>query len=170
MYIFPGWQKYVVVQKRPLSGCIPAGYEFLLRTAGVSGVNFETFQDDFDLDTNLDIGEEHHNNFKAVARCINEKYPHITFVQKEFEWGIDKLRFIEERASVGKFVLVSLCMIQLGIWGYHIMPVVDLTESSLVLLLGVENNTPQLLDISKDDFVQIHDKYPGGKDIAYLET
>jgi len=34
------------------TGCIPTAFEILFRAAGKSGINFTTFQDDFDLDKN----------------------------------------------------------------------------------------------------------------------
>ena len=51
MSVFPEWEKYAVPQRRQLSGCIPTGYEMLLRAAEVPDIDFDTFQDEFDLDS-----------------------------------------------------------------------------------------------------------------------
>jgi len=59
MAAFPDWGKYVISQRRPRTGCIPTGYEILIRAAGIPGIDMNTFQDDFDLDKNknLDAGD-----------------------------------------------------------------------------------------------------------------
>ena len=73
MSAFPNWQQHVVKQKRNQTGCIPTGYEVVLRASGYKGVNFETFQDEFDLDKNLKPGEQPQNNFETVAEAIQLK-------------------------------------------------------------------------------------------------
>ena len=50
MSVFPDWEKYAVHQRKPDTGCIPTGYEMLLRAAGIAGIDFQTFQEEFDLD------------------------------------------------------------------------------------------------------------------------
>lgn len=49
------WSKTVVPQRHE-SGCIPTGYEWLIRYLKIQGVNLKTFQEDFDLgqDNSLD--------------------------------------------------------------------------------------------------------------------
>lgn len=54
MSVFPNWQNFAVHQRRSRSGCIPTGYEMILRAAAADGVDFAKFQDDFDLDINLE--------------------------------------------------------------------------------------------------------------------
>jgi hypothetical protein len=56
MSAFPDWQGCIVKQKRRETGCIPTGYEMILRAAGINHVTFDTFQDEFDLDKNLKPG------------------------------------------------------------------------------------------------------------------
>ena len=84
MSAFPDWPKFVVKQKRPASGCIPTGYEMILRAAGVKNVNFTTFQDDFDLDQNAKPGDQGKNNFDSVAKAVQAKYPHVHLKKRDF--------------------------------------------------------------------------------------
>jgi len=44
MSAFPNWKKFAVVQRRPNSGCIPTGYEMLLRAAKIDNIDYDTFQ------------------------------------------------------------------------------------------------------------------------------
>ena len=51
------------------------------------------------------------------------------------------------------------------------MPIVDTSGDKLVLLQGVgQNGEPQILNLSKADFVRIHEEFDGGNDIAFLDT
>jgi hypothetical protein len=49
----PGWRNFAVEQRRPATGCIPTGFEMLVRAAGLADVDLSSFQDDFDLDTGV---------------------------------------------------------------------------------------------------------------------
>ena len=50
MGAFPNWQKFAVHQRRQATGCIPTSYEIILRAAGIQGIDFNSFQDDFDIE------------------------------------------------------------------------------------------------------------------------
>lgn len=174
MSMFPDWEKYAVIQRRPLSGCVPTGYEMLLRVAGVMEIKFDTFQDEFDLDIARRPQDEYKNNFVSVANAVHEKYPHVKFRVVSFAQGkgIDKLGLIEERLALHQMVLVSITLKPInGQNGWHIMPIVDMTEDDIVLLVGVlQNGRKQLRTMKKSEFVRIHDEYEGGNDVAYLES
>jgi hypothetical protein len=176
MSAFPNWQQYIVTQKRSATGCIPTGYEVILRAANCEGVNFETFQDEFDLDKDLNSGEQPQNNFESVAQAIQAKYPDVRFKHVGFPKGEGqkKLVLVEELIRQRLPVLVSLSRALLsppyGGGGWHIMPVVDASNDSLTLLWSVdENSAPHTITLRKSDFVAIHEKCRGGDDIAFLE-
>ena len=172
MSVFPDWQKYAVPQKRLNSGCIPTGYEIILRAAGMKGIDFSTFQDDFDLDKDLQPGQQYQNNFESVANVIKSKYPHVNLKKEDFAKGQGqlKLKTIEQMLLKKKPVLISLALAPFGKRGWHIMPVVDASDDDLTLLHGTLGNGQfQLMDIEKSAFVKIHDQYDGGNDIAFLE-
>jgi hypothetical protein len=171
MSIFPGWEKYAVRQKRPESGCIPTGYEMLLRAAEVENISFDSFQDEFDLDKDRKPGEIPKNNFLSVADVIHAKYPSIIINIKTFPSGEEKLSFIEDCLSNHRLVLISLSLVPFGFKDWHIMPVVDANQENLLLLNGVnKNGEMDLKSIRKGDIVYIHNNYPGGNDVAYLES
>ena len=76
--VFPGWRRFAVHQRRAHSGWFPTCYEMLLRAAGVEGIDYRTFQDEFDLDINLGRDQtQPPNNSVSVAQAVNEKYPHV---------------------------------------------------------------------------------------------
>lgn len=169
MSAFPDWKKYTATQKRLQTGCIPTAYEILLRAANTSGINFATFQDDFDLDQN---GGAPRNNFDSVAQEVRKKYPTVTFINEPFPKGDGrkKLARVEEFLAVQKPVIVSLANAPFGGRGWHIMVVVDATDTDLTLLEYVDQTgKAHIKTISKADFAAIHDKYAGGDEIAYLQ-
>lgn len=173
MSAFPDWQKFVIPQRRPLSGCIPTGYEMLLRAAGIPGIDFTTFQDDFDLDKDLKPGDTPRNNFDSVGGAINQKYPHVRFKRVVFSKGEGdkKLQFVKNSISNHRLVLVSLNSLPIfnkAVW--HIMPVVDVDDVNLYLLYVVQDNGGiQIMTLPKKEFVRIHEEFDGGDDVAYFE-
>ena len=169
MSVFPDWKNFVVTQKRLQTGCIPTAYEILLRAAGTHGINFATFQDDFDLDQN---GGAPRNNFDSVAQEVRKKYPSVNFTNEPFLKGDGnkKLARVEEFLAERRPVIVSLANAPYGGRGWHIMVVVDATATDLILLEYVDQQgTPHTKSISKADFVYIHDNFSGGDEIAYLQ-
>jgi hypothetical protein len=160
------------MQRRPETGCIPTGYELMLRAAGAKGIDFDAFQDAFDLDKDLPPGAQRLNHFKSVGDAVTAKYPSVAFVDRHFPKGkgTEKLAFIEAQIAKGRPVLIALALASLGQSGWHIMPVVDADDTRLALLNRV--NKDDTLDVRwllKADLVHIHDAYPGGEEVAYLE-
>jgi len=167
---------YFVPQKRPDSGCIPWGYEIILRAANVPGINFQTFQDDFDFDKYHQHGESGMNNFDTVSKAIMKRYPHVVLGTKIFSrgQGEDKLQFVEKYIGEIPRILVSICPEpDLNPKAFHIMPVLSSTNDSLVLLYSVKkaNDAWQLdmLHMSKAEFVHKHDVGTDGCDVAFLD-
>jgi hypothetical protein len=74
------WQNDAVPQRRQSTGCIPWGYEMMLRAAGAKGIDYSTFQDEFDLDSSrTDADQEYRNNVGSIANEIARKYPSVEF-------------------------------------------------------------------------------------------
>lgn len=140
----------------------------LLRAAKITGIDFSSFQDDFDLDQ---YGGPPKNNFHSVAEKVKERYPFVEFCCESFPKGDGnkKLERIEELISHKQLLLVSLANEPSGGQGWHIMPVVGADTENLFLLHSIaQDGEPVPQKISKKDFVQIHDKFLGGDEIAYL--
>jgi len=170
MTAFPGWQNYAVHQRRAKTGCIPTCYEILLRAAGATGIDYASFQDDFDLDQ---YGGAPRNNFISVAGEVEKKYPFVKFTCDSFAKGDGdkKLARVEGFITDRKPVIVSLANAPFGGRGWHIMVVVDATENDLTLLDHVDQDgAARTRIISKKWFVRIHDAYQGGDEIAYLSN
>ncbi len=141
----------------------------LLRAAGTPGIDFATFQDDFDLDQN---GGAPRNNFDSVAQEVRKKYPAVSFTNEPFPkgGGEKKLARVEEFLAARRPVIVSLANAPFGGSGWHIMVVVDATATELTLLEYVDQQgIAHTKVISKADFAAIHDNYAGGDEIAYLQ-
>ena len=96
MSLFPDWQRYAVTQRRGMTGCIPTGYEIILRAAGAQGIDFDSFQDDFDLEKDLPPDAPRVNHFGSVANAVKAKYPSVVFSHRSFAKGegLQKLAFV----------------------------------------------------------------------------
>jgi hypothetical protein len=113
MSAFPDWQKYAIHQRRSQTGCIPTCYEILLRAAGVTGINYASFQDDFDLDQH---GGVPRNHFISVAEEIQKRYPFVEFSCESFAKrdGDKKLARVEHFVTHRRPVIVSLANAPFG--------------------------------------------------------
>ncbi len=172
MTVFPDWQKYAVPQRNPLTGCIPTGYEIILRARGIDEINFTNFQEQFDLDKDLPEGTPQKNNFQSVAAAVNKAYSQVHFEIRQFPQGkgVDKLRFIEQQIVVHRPVLVSLFVgVHYGRICYHIMSVIDADAEHLFLLYSFQTvDNYSIMTIRKDLLVQLHNSISGGDDVAFL--
>lgn len=171
MNFLPGWERHVVRQKRPNSGCVPTGFEILLRFAAVEGINFDTFQDDFDFDKDLEPGKNHINDFQSISHAVNQRYPKVNICFESFTHGEDKLYFIENYLSRQQPILLSLSLAHIQINGWHIMVIIGSDQDNLLLFKCMDkNNKPEVISITKKEIIKIHNQYSGGKDVAYLES
>jgi hypothetical protein len=152
------WSKTVVLQRRE-SGCIPTGYEWIIRYLKIQGVNLESFQEDFDL------GQD--NGFDSVSAKIRSMYPTINIKVQCFTKGIDKVNRIKSLLEEQKPCLISLALGDGQ--GWRIMPVVNIDETSIQLLhhADVEGHCTWVFPIS--EFVWRHDYLQGGHDISWIE-
>ncbi len=150
---------------------MPTGYEIILRAAEVKGINYESFQDDFDLDKDRKPDELHFNSFGSVANAINQKYPFVSFTEKTFDKGDGnkKIKFIEDIVSQKIPLLISLSQppYNKNIW--HTFLVVAMNEKELILYGGMFSpDQYDIRQILKSEIIRIHDEYEGGKDVAFL--
>jgi hypothetical protein len=139
---------------------------------GCNSVDFITFQDEFDLDKDSQLGDRPRNSFESVARAVQAKYPEVRFTRRAFVKGEGqkKLEAVQIMISRQQPVLISLALAPFKGKGWHIMPVVDSSADELTLLWGVdEAGTPQTRLLAKKDLVSIHENFDGGDDIAYLD-
>lgn len=174
MSAFPNWKKYACTQRRLETGCIPTSYKMMLRAAGAKEIDFDSFQDDFDLDKDIaNTGAVPQNNFDSVAEAVRKKYPDVYFKKEPFAKGdgAKKLARVEELIAKGRPVLVSIANAPTGGLGWHIAPIVDSNADELILLDYIDaQGKTYLRPLKKADFVHYHDNYHGGDELAMLES
>jgi hypothetical protein len=174
MSLFPDWYRYVVRQEEMQTGCIPTGYEILLRSAKVEGIDFTTFQRDFDLDLGKDGTTPKCNTFESVASAILAKYSQICFKMKSFAKGEgkEKFNFIVDHLKAQIPVLVSATNLPQENT-CHIMPAVDANDAGLIFFLYWDGNfdhVPLREQIDEQTFIQLHELFPGGDDVAFIDV
>ena len=127
----------------------------------MKGIEYDTFQDDFDLGAA--------NHFSPVADAITKRYPHVTVQCREFTTGKEKLALVEDCLSRKEITIVSLANTADGRGGWHIMPIVDADETRLYLFnyMDADGNI-DVTPIDKTEFVKRHDEWERGKEIAFL--
>jgi hypothetical protein len=164
------WRDSATIQKEPKSGCIPTGYEFLIKMGRIENVVHNTFQDDFDL--NKRFNDSSAANFRSVAEEIKRVYPFINIEIESFDKkeGQKKVAKIKELIEKDEPVLISLNINEFtGKMGWHIMPVIGISDNRFRLLKSyVDFGKPNLIWITFSNIIKIHENYPGGEDIAYL--
>jgi hypothetical protein len=152
------WNKTVVPQRHE-SGCIPTGYEWLIRYLKIRDVNLDTFQEDFDL------GQD--NSFSSVSAKIKSVYPAINIKVQSFSKGIDKVNRIKSLLEEQKPCLISLALGNNQ--GWHIMPVVSIDETNIQLIHHADAGGHFIWSFSVAEIVWRHDYLQGGKDISWIE-
>jgi hypothetical protein len=153
------WSKTVVPQRHE-SGCIPTGYEWLIRYLKIQGVNLETFQEDFDL--------RQDNSLDSVSEKIRRVYPTINIKVQSFTRGLDKVKCIKSLLEEQKPCLISLALGNGQ--GWHIMPVVSIDETIIVLIHHADANGHYTWSFSVAEIVWRHDYLQGGNDISWIDA
>lgn len=160
----PNWNRYLVVQRDPQLGCIPAGYEWMLRMAEFPGIDFAGFQDEFNLQAN----GRGANDFASIANAVQAKYPYVKIEHGEFTSGEEKITFLGRLIEKGIPCLISLTLQPRG--GWHIVPVIYIDESILKTIWSVEaGGRIVILELSLNDIVNRHNHWAGGNDLAWLD-
>jgi len=158
----PHWENVVAPQKYEETGCIPAGYEWLIRYLDINKVNLNRFQDEFDLERS----HRGKNDFNSIAQEIMKKYRFIKIKTRDFPTGLEKLKFILELIERDVPCLLSLAKTKAG--GWHMVPVVKIDEKIKVIWLK-NSQKNETCEYSAGDIIRRHDEWKGGKDIAWIE-
>lgn len=138
------YKKIQIKQIDPCS-CVAAGYEWLIRYAEYRNVDFDSFQDKFNLH------KERKNTFLDVSRRIMDKYKNIEIKTKDhFKNGKEKLEFIKNKIKEGIPCLIS----KLNLGNYHIMPVVAFNDDESLIRL---DNYGKYEIMAYDEIIKLHD-------------
>jgi len=186
-----GWEGISVEQKDLEFGCIPAGYEWMLRFAKVENIDLTNFQDNCNLresnnlftvacvikkkypTLNIKIycnGVEYcGNNFRSTDDARKYKYIHPRIrIKNDFRDGSEKVTCIEDLINRQIPCLISLPTVRIicsqKVINFHIMPVVKIDAQKLTLI--DYPNKP--VECSRLDVIKYHGKFNGGADIAWL--
>lgn len=159
------WNKYLVSQRHQL-GCIPAGFEWMIRYAAIEYVELEKFQEDF----NLQARGEGENNFESIVKAVSEQYPYIRFQYKIFATGEEKTEFIRYTNKREIPCLISLTLKQEGgLW--HMMPVYYIDDGVIRVIHHVNpNEIAYLIQFPLREIIYRHNNWPGGKDVAWIDN
>ena len=191
--MYRNWEIYVVHQRDEKDGCVPTGYEILLKAKEIE------FDDDkFQENVNCVLIRNELNDFNNVANEIKKQYPDfenkhkISFEWKPFSEGEKKLKTIKELFDEDILTLVSLPNFKHSplyypneegieilkpvvkdsqiIEGCHIMPVIGVHKDYLLLFHYMNKEGIKTLTcVHNNDLVWIHDNTEGfANDIAYL--
>ena len=150
----------IIVPQRHRTGCIPTGYEWLIRYLGIQGVNLETFQEDFDLGNG--------NNFVSIADRVKSRHPHINIEIQNFDQGLEKIRAIRTLIENGTPCLISLALGRTS--GWHIMPIVYVSGQRIRMIHHASERGNLTWGFPIQEVIWRHNNMQGGKDIAWIET
>jgi hypothetical protein len=155
------WQGIVVPQRQE-TGCIPTGYEWMIRYLGGKGVNLETFQEDFDLQ----YRHEGDNSFVPIAQKVKERYPQVGIKIGGFPNGKEKAEFIKKLIEEDVPCVMSIAK---PTGGWHIVPVVSIDDTKIKVIWIANAFGNQVCEYSITDVIFRHNNWSGGKDIAWIE-
>lgn len=159
------WNKYLVIQRDPTQGCIPTGYEWMLRMVEAKGIDLNGFQEDFNLESK-GFGA---NNFDSIAQAVFKVYPNVRIVSKFFQEGREKVDFIRRLVENNIPCLLSLTLYPTG--GWHIVPVIFIDDHVIKMIWDVQSTGKVvILELPVLEVIDRHNQWPGGDDIAWLES
>jgi len=150
-----------VVQRNPVTGCIPASIEWLLRYHDINiGTSWDNFQESVDCGLS--------STFLSVLQKIEEIYGYSkdNFEVEDFSGAQDKCDKIRNLIDSGDGCIVSIS--NGPSQGWHITPAVEYDEDKLVILDLSRPIGNQRVERLWRWIIYIHNTYNGGKDILWL--
>ena len=150
------------------NGCIPAGIEWILRYSKVSNIEFEGFQDEFNLE-NKKIAL---NNFKNVSKAVQEKYPQLKFEISDFDVSeaVKKIEKVKEVVEKNVPPLFSITRFY-GKFECHVMPVIGFDDQFLYLLDFSDACGNSLISrVDQKFLIKLHQVWEEGHDLMWLSS
>ncbi|MFN6196558.1 MAG: hypothetical protein ACK5BN_22365, partial [Planctomycetota bacterium] len=127
--ILAGYERVVVLQRQPSTGCVPSAIEWMARFKGALDPSaYEGFQERFDL--TLQGGT---NDFESVAAAVRLVFPQVRVRRiPEVHSADDKLQAIRDFLEKQHPVVMSLAVPRPGGGAaYHVVPVVEVDSESV---------------------------------------
>lgn len=156
MVLLNNHEKIVVKQREEL-GCIPSGYEWMIRFAKIEDVDLNNFQEEF----NLQERGLAKNSFMPIGDAIQKKYPQIKIEVKDFINGQEKIEFIKNLIMKQNPCLISMPTANLA--GYHIQPITGFDNGK-----GIFYAYNPISGIAYEEVLKSHNCYLGGHDISWI--
>lgn len=151
----------IAIKQREHLGCIPTGYEWMIRFTKIGDVDLTNFQEEFNLQERGLVD----NSFGPIGDAIQKKYPQIKIEIKDFVDGREKIEFIKDLIVKQNPCLIS---IPSGRGGYHIMPVLGFDDNRQVFYFY----DPAMTNSKKEAFyttiLDMHNNNSGGHDISWI--
>jgi len=168
------WENNLVIQRDTELGCIPAGYEWMIRMLGIEGVKLDDFQEKFNLERKTKGHEnEIKNNFESVANAVMQKYPQVKITYKKFNGkpGREKIAKIEELINANTPCLISIAyLINPNTVAYHTVPAIYIDSKKLKVIWRVDNQrVAEIREFLTEELIRRHENWRGGDDIAWME-
>jgi hypothetical protein len=167
------WQDIVVPQRND-TGCIPTGYEWIIRYLNIEDVELTTFQEDFDLD----LGRKHppyQNNFESVGNSITLRYPQINIEREVFQQGLEKIRATRSLLERDIPCLLSFALHGLRTLdnriierAWHIMPVVFMDDHRIKMIHHANERANYVMELPTSVIIWRHNNLEGGKEVSWV--
>ncbi|NHI92274.1 MAG: hypothetical protein EAX96_07200 [Candidatus Lokiarchaeota archaeon] len=165
MFFVKNWNKLIVCQRHN-NGCIPAGIEWILRYAGIINIEFDGFQEEFNLE-NRRISV---NKFKTVAEAIQKKYPQVKFEIEDYEIGdgVKKIEKVKELLKKNIPPLYSITRFY-GKFECHVMPVIGFDEQFLYMLDFSDScGNSNISRVDQKFLIKLHQAWEEGRDLMWI--
>lgn len=165
--------KSIVIPKRRDTGCIPTGYEWMIRYLDVKDVDFNTFQEDFDFGTDK-------NSFESISSSIHSRYQHVKIKIETFGkgHGLAKVKTVRKLIEDDIPCLMVLNLVEYQINenvrtqapnSCNVMPVIRVDDDVVALVYQASQGKNIINEHPISEVVWIHDNLSGGHDIAWIE-
>jgi hypothetical protein len=154
------WKNIVVVQQDPQFGCIPCGFEWMIRYKGIEGLK-NTFQKDVSLGRN--------NSFDSVAIEVKKQYPQIIVKHQDFHDGERTVGFI--RNHIEKNLPCLIVYPKMNVSGKlegHAVPVVFVNGETIKVISSTCESGNQTQEFPIASFLYWYTKC-GCSDVAWLD-
>ncbi len=164
MSILSNYENTLVIQRNTKTGCIPTAIEWMVQYMQVGGIDFATFQEDFDLEARGIEG----NGFGSVAAAVSISHPNVQTAHIHFDDADAKLLRIRE--CIDGQVPCVLAVLQIG-QPFHAVPIVEAHSGSIaVLWLDAGSIEGQRREFTDEEIKGWHENDGGGgRDILVWE-
>ncbi len=154
------WQNIVIPQQDPEFGCIPCGFEWMIRYKGIDELK-TTFQKDVSLKQN--------NSFESVAIEVKKQYPEIIIQHKDFHDGKLTVEFIREHTEKNIPCMIVYPRIDaVGKLVGHAAPIVGINSETIKVISSTCESGNQTQEFPITNFLCWYAKC-GCSDVAWLD-